>query len=176
MRVISGKYRGKKLLTIDDEKTRPTTDRVKENVFNLLPHQFISETKVCDVFGGSGQVGIEFASRGANFITINELNSLALDVIKKNIKNIEASFDLYNQDAFDLCKHTNTIFDYVYVDGPYNKYDINKLLKSFENNVHENSIFIIETSHEYCEDFDGYEILKNKKYGKSRIWIIKREY
>ena len=176
MRVISGKYRGKKLNTLDSIETRPTTDRVKENVFNLLPHQFSQNTKVLDLFSGSGAIAIEFASRGAKNIYINEVNKSALDVIKSNIKNIDANFKLFNEDAFAVSKLLNINFDYIYIDGPYNKYDIISLLNNIKTCITSETIIIIETDKNYKNSFDNFEILKEKKYGQTKIWIIRREH
>lgn len=173
MRVISGKYRGKKLATLDSIGTRPTTDRVKENVFNLLPHIFNENCVVCDLFGGSGQVGIEFASRGAKEVYINELNEEAIKIIKSNISGVDADFKISNYDAFKFSQHIKVKFDFIYIDGPYDKYDISELLGTLKVNLKSSSIIIIETNHEYNNEFLGFEILKNKKYGKTRIWFLK---
>lgn len=174
MRIIGGKYRGKKLLDVEEISTRPTTDRVKENVFNLIPHQFTEQTTVLDIFGGSGQVGIEFASRGAKHIYINELNKNALSIIKQNIKNIDAHFYLTNLDAYNFCNTCNVIFDYIYIDGPYDAYNINELLVSLNSNTNEQTIIIVETNAKYNKEFRNFEILREKKYGNTKIWIIKR--
>lgn len=174
MRVISGKYRGKKLNTIDSEFTRPTTDRVKENVFNLLPHQFNEEVKVLDIFSGSGAIAIEFASRGAKKIWINELSQPAISVINKNISEIDSDFVVTNFNAFEYSKNIKETFDYIYIDGPYDKYDINNLILSLSDNITSQSILIIETKETYKNKFNKFEILKEKKYGKTKIWILRR--
>ena len=94
MRVISGIYRGKKLLSADAEITRPTSDRAKEGLFNILNHYLKTIEKswedivFCDVFSGSGSIGIEAVSRGTKKVFLFENNRLALNVIKTNTKNI----------------------------------------------------------------------------------------
>lgn len=174
MRIIGGKYRGKKLLDVEDDATRPTTDRVKENVFNLISHSFDAQTKVLDIFGGSGQVGIEFASRGCQHVYINELNKNVFNIIKQNIKNIEANFHLFNENAFNFNLKCNEVFDYIYIDGPYDAYDINQLLTTLKNNINNKTIIIVETNSKYNEEFVDFEVLREKKYGNTKIWIIKR--
>lgn len=169
MRVISGTYRGKKLKTIDDINTRPTTDRVKENVFNLIPHFFTPNTKVLDIFGGSGQVGIEFASRGCKEVVINELNPQAINVIKENIKNIACNFKITNYDAFLLPNFINTVFDYIYIDGPYDKYDCNLLLEKLQHNITKQTIIIVETNNLYHKKFVNFDVIVAKKYGQTKI-------
>lgn len=175
MRVISGTYRGKKLQTLDDIKTRPTTNRVKENVFNLLDHMFNCDVKVLDLFGGSGQIGIEFASRGAKKIYINEQNKHALNIIKKNIKNVDANFKLFEMDAFDFVHSCDVIFDYIYIDGPYDAYNLDLLLLKLNKNTNFNSKIVIESSLNLKSDFKGYDVIKEKKYGSTKIWILVKE-
>ena len=85
MRIISGKSRGTKLYTLDGLDTRPTLDRVKESMFNIINNQ-ISEAVVLDLFSGSGAIGLEFASRGAKKVYVCDNSKKAIDIIRKNIE------------------------------------------------------------------------------------------
>ena len=84
MRIIAGTHRGKKLVEYFSPTTRPTTDRVKENVFNLLSNYVdFNQVKVLDLFAGTGAYGIECLSRGAKFVHFNDIDSVALNVVKR---------------------------------------------------------------------------------------------
>ena len=90
MRIISGKARGTNLYTLDGLETRPTLDRVKESLFNIIQDK-IYEAEVLDLFSGSGAIGLEFASRGANKVILCDKSKKATEIIKKNIQTF---FDL----------------------------------------------------------------------------------
>ena len=85
MRIISGKARGTKLYTLEGENTRPTLDRVREALFNII-QQEIPESVVLDLFAGSGAVGLEFASRGAEKVYMCDNSKKAIEIINKNIE------------------------------------------------------------------------------------------
>ena len=85
MRIISGKAKGTKLYTLEGNNTRPTLDRVKESIFNIIQNE-IEEAKVLDLFSGSGAIGLEFLSRGAKEAVICDKSKDAIEIIKKNIE------------------------------------------------------------------------------------------
>ena len=89
MRIIAGSHRGKKLIEYYSPNTRPTTDRVKENVFNLLSNYLdLNGVRVLDLFAGTGAYGIECLSRGAGYVHFNDYDAKAVAVIKKNLAQI----------------------------------------------------------------------------------------
>ena len=121
MRIISGNLRGTKLYTLDGLNTRPTLDRVKESLFNII-NKYIDGCTFLDLFAGSGAIGIEAISRGANKVVMCEKSKEAIQVINKNIEKtkINEKVKLYNMD-FEKCikNELNEKFDLIYLDPPY---------------------------------------------------------
>ena len=103
MRIIRGKARGSKLYTLEGENTRPTLDRVKESIFNIIQGE-IEGARVLDLFAGSGAIGLEFLSRGAEKVVLCDNSSEAINIIKKNIEktHMEQYAQTYNMD-FENC-------------------------------------------------------------------------
>ena len=99
MRIISGKARGTKLYTLEGNLTRPTLDRVKESLFNILQND-ISDCVFLDMFSGSGAIGLEAASRGAKKVILCDKNKQAIEIIEKNIQktHLENNVVLYKKD------------------------------------------------------------------------------
>ncbi|SHG96225.1 16S rRNA (guanine(966)-N(2))-methyltransferase RsmD [Anaerosphaera aminiphila DSM 21120] len=181
MRVISGTNRGLKLDTLKGENTRPTEDRIKENVFNLLGQNFYN-TNVLDLFSGSGSIGIEFLSRGAekSYFVDNSLE--AINVIKKNVKKakLEDKSLIFKSDALTfLMKYSDEKFDYIYLDPPYK--NVNLYLKVVEyiskkNILKDTGYIVIEQDSSISLNIEDYlKIVKSKKYGNTSIgvWQLK---
>ena len=178
MRIISGNYRGKKLINIESDDTRPTTDRVKENIFNLIMFD-IKDSLVLDLFAGSGALGIECISRGAKTVDFNDNNAKTIEVIKQNLKNIKGDYTINCCDYFELLnKLQNKQFDLIFLDPPY-KFNIeNELLKIFvDNNIIKlGGKIVYETDRELNINNDNYELVKQKKYGITYVSIYRRIY
>ena len=120
MRVITGFARGKKLVTLDGNDIRPTTDRVKEGIFSSI--QFDLEgASVLDLFAGSGQLGIEALSRGADKAYFVDNSKKSLETVKKNlaITGLENKSKLFNMNGHDFLKITDQKFDFIFLDPPY---------------------------------------------------------
>lgn len=120
MRIITGKARGAKLLTLEGENTRPTSERAKEAVFSMLAFD-IEGREVLDLYAGSGQMGLEALSRGAARATFIDNSAAAVDIIKKNIiktKLIDGAICL-KSDVNDFLKRARGQFDIVFIDPPY---------------------------------------------------------
>lgn len=122
MRIISGKYRGRLLHPPKGFKARPTTDKAKESLFNILANFFDFDTiEVLDLFAGTGSISYEFASRGCPCIHLVEINSRHLAFIEKTIKELEfsqiKSFKTNVLTFLKTCKHK---YDIVFADPPYN--------------------------------------------------------
>ena len=113
MRIISGKARGTKLYTLEGENTRPTLDRVKESIFNIIQNE-IEGAKILDLFAGSGAIGLEFLSRGAEKAILCDKSKEAINIIKKNVEktHFQNNVQIYNTD-FENCleKIKNEQFD-----------------------------------------------------------------
>lgn len=124
MKVIAGKYRGRKLVALEGTNTRPTTARVKEDMFNILNNWFIFEGKTSlDLFGGSGALTVEGLSRGIEFAYINDNHKPAIEIIKQNLKGIDKGYyEIFNMDykrLLELFKSTQKTVDLIYLDPPF---------------------------------------------------------
>ena len=124
MRIIAGKNRGTKLYTLDgDDITRPTLDRVKESLFNIIM-PYIENSNILDLFAGSGALGLESLSRGAGKVTFCDNSSKAINVIKNNINKtkLEKKTQVLHKDfskaIIDL-KNQKNKFDIIFLDPPY---------------------------------------------------------
>lgn len=183
MRVISGSLRGRRIKPVPGKNTRPTLDKVKESVFNILG-QFFDGGRCLDLFSGSGNLGIEAISRGVNTCVFVERSFPAYKVIKENINNLnlENNSEVYNMDAFkalDYLQKKGDKFDYVFLDPPYNKQLINKALEQLVNNnlLNNNAKVVVEClkEDEILTSFQDLEMEKTNYYGITKI-IIFRKY
>jgi len=169
IRIISGKHRGRKLPVLMAEGLRPTTDRVKETVFNwLMP--YMQESTCLDCFAGSGGLGFEAYSRGAKSVTLVELNKAAAQQLKQNKV-------LLNADEITV-KHTNTLtylaqcsqkFDVVFIDPPFHKDLIEDTINLLNNNLLEEDALIyieMESNGTMIETPNNWLLLKEKKAGQ----------
>ena len=181
MRIISGTARGTKLYTLSGLETRPTLDRVKESIFNIIQNN-IADALILDLFAGSGAIGLEMLSRGAKKAVLCDKSKEACEIIKKNINktHMEEKVELYNLD-FTLCieKVKNQKFDIIYIDPPYNTNKIKESLKKITNYeiLSEEGIIILETDDETrilkeIENIDV-EIKDKRKYGRASIIFLK---
>ena len=180
MRIISGKARGTKLFTLEGENTRPTLDRVKESIFNIIQNE-IEGAKILDLFAGSGAIGLEFLSRGAEKAVLCDKSKEAINIIKKNVEktHFQNNVQIYNID-FESCleKIKNEQFDIIYLDPPYETdYIIKSLEKIIKEKIaKEESLIIIETDDELriekqIENIDM-KIVDKRKYGRATIIFL----
>ena len=181
MRIISGKARGTKLYTLEGTATRPTLDRVKESLFNIIQND-IENSTVLDLFSGSGAIGLEFLSRGAQKAILCDNSKDAIKIIKQNVHktHFEEYAEVYNIEFEKLIeKLKNQKFDYIYIDPPYAtdfiKISLEKIIEY--KLVNENTKIIIETDDEtrilnQIEKMDV-EITDKRKYGRATIIFLK---
>ena len=179
MRVISGKYKGRNIKGFDIEGTRPTMDRVKESVFSSI-QAYIDSAIVLDLFAGSGNLGIEALSNGADKCYFVDNNIVAIKTINENIKNmnIDNAFvlkDDYNN-ALKYFKDNSIKFDLVFLDPPYRFNYINNIIKYLIDNdlLNDKSLIVCEYENEIKKDYDKLDIFKEKKYGSKKIVIFKK--
>ena len=181
MRIISGKARGTKLYTLDGTATRPTLDRVKESLFNIIQND-IEDSTVLDLFSGSGAIGLEFLSRGAKRAVLCDNSKDAIKIIKQNVQktHFEEKVEVYNMEFTKLVERLqNQKFDIIYIDPPYAtdfiKISIEKIIEY--KLVNENTKIIVETDDEtrilnQIEKMDV-EITDKRKYGRATIIFLK---
>lgn len=169
MRIISGKFRKKLIKPPKNFKARPTTDMAKESLFNILENEYeITNLKVLDLFGGTGSISFEFASRGVKDITCVELNYNHYNFIKKNIHelNIQNEVKVIKSDVFRFLKKSTEKYDLIFADPPYDLKDINTIPDIiFENNLLlPDSILVVEHSEKTLFSNNKY-FVKQKSYG-----------
>ncbi len=181
MKIISGKYKGRKIQGFDIIGTRPTMDRVKESIFGMIQN-YVNEATVLDLYAGSGNLGIEALSNGASKAYFNDINKESIKIIKNNINMLKADNTIIiNQDATktlnDLLKQ-KVIFDIIFVDPPYNTDEIAKTLCFINNNLSilsDNGIIVCETELQIpYEKFKNLNIIKSRSYGKKNVNILKK--
>ncbi|AGR41532.1 N6-adenine-specific methylase [Spiroplasma taiwanense CT-1] len=184
MKIISGKYRGRKLVSLEGMNTRPTTARVKEDMFNILDNYFIYENKVClDLFGGSGALSIEALSRGIKFAYINDHFKPALKIIEQNLKGIDKqNYELLNYDykkVLKWFKNTNKKMDLIFFDPPFAKVEY---YYDFFNYIYENRLLnnygILIMESESNLDLSKLDFLKNlkyKNYKNKHLYLLRLE-
>ena len=184
MRVISGNLKGKIIQNPTDKNTRPLRDMVKESIFNLIQHSkkinfSIENSKVLDLFSGSGSFGLECISRGANFVIFVENYKDILQILKKNLNSlkIENKFKIYEQDCFkffQLNKNLNQRFNIIFMDPPYKEKNINLLIKEILDHriLEKSGVFIVHRhKSDKTEISKDIKILDERIYGISRIII-----
>ena len=181
MRIISGKARGTKLYTLDGTATRPTLDRVKESLFNIIQND-IEDSTVLDLFSGSGAIGLEFLSRGAKRAVLCDSSKDAIKIIKQNVQktHFEEKVEVYNMEFTKLVERLqNQKFDIIYIDPPYAtdfiKISLEKIIE-YEL-VNENTKIIVESDDEtrilnQIEKMDV-ENTDKRKYGRATIIFLK---
>ena len=178
MRIISGRKRGHKLLEFEGENVRPTTDRVKESVFNLI-QGFVPDAVCLDMFAGSGALSFEAISRGAQKAVCIDSDKRSIDIIKKNALSLGLfeDCDIVNMSCFDYVERTTEKFDIVFLDPPYNKNFIEPVLDALIKNdvLNEDGIIVLESDGtDFHDEFEGLDIYRQRKYGRTYITIYKK--
>lgn len=183
MRIISGTARGTKINTIDGMSTRPTLDRVKESLFNIIQNR-IKDSIVLDLFAGSGALGIEALSRGANKAVFCDLNNKSVHVIKQNLDKTKLTSKsiVLNMDYKKCLKRVyndSFKFDIVFLDPPY-KFDLAvKALDQIINLglLNYNGLIILETDEILRDETEIKDLLKANEKNNYNIHIVdKRKY
>lgn len=118
MRIVAGRYRGRKLTPPSDDSVRPTTDRIKETVFNILQWN-VEGARVLDLFAGSGALGIECLSRGAAEVVFADKSPASVALIRQNLKGIEGSYRVLTADFTGVLRSGEDKFDLIFIDPPY---------------------------------------------------------
>ena len=185
MRIIGGDLKGKKLLIPLDKSTRPLKDMVRESIFNILNHSSkvsknINNSKVLDLFSGTGSFGIECLSRRAKEVIFFENYSNSLKILKKNLFNLklEDKTKVYESNAYDL-KETNLkneIFDIIFLDPPFKDKEINILIDQIKmlKIANINTLIIIHRNKKSVDNISKLlNILDEKNYGLSKILFSK---
>ena len=175
MKVITGFAKGRSLITPEGLDTRPTADRIKQSVFNSIQFD-IEGRRVLDLFAGSGALGIEALSRYAKKCTFVDLNPKAIEVIRSNLKKTpfgdKAKAIL--SDSIEFLKKTEDKYDLVFLDPPYSAglYDEALKIISERQLLNKEALVVAECDITHELDTRGFKILKDKTYGKVRLYVL----
>ncbi|PLS06586.1 16S rRNA (guanine(966)-N(2))-methyltransferase RsmD [Neobacillus cucumis] len=179
MRVVSGVCKGRPLKAVPGNTTRPTTDKVKEALFNMIGPYFDGGTGL-DLFAGSGGLGIEGLSRGLEKVIFVDRESKAIHVIQENLKacKFEEKTEVYRNDADRAVKaliKRGITFDYIFLDPPYKKQQLVSLMEKMDQQelVKENGIIVCEHSFdvELPQTVGRFNQIKHEKYGIIAVTI-----
>ena len=179
MRIISGIAKGRRLKSPPDDDVRPTIDRVKESIFNMI-NMHIQDAVVLDLFSGTGNLALEAISRGAKKAYLVDKSRKSLKIIKENIQTLgfHEECHVIEGDFKKIASHSKERFDIIFLDPPYNKGLINEsigfLLKN--DRLNHNGIIVAEHINEEPieESPDKLEIIKQKRYGIMTVTIYKK--
>ncbi|RMD48766.1 MAG: 16S rRNA (guanine(966)-N(2))-methyltransferase RsmD [Ignavibacteria bacterium] len=179
MRITGGRLKGRTLKVPKSDLIRPTTDRVRESLFNYLNNIFEFETaKVCDIYAGSGSLGFECLSRGASSIDFVEKNYV---IYKNLVNNIDAMGEkenckIYKMPALKFSSmKDHAQYDFIIADPPFFKYDIHSVVKNLLENkfIHSNGLIVVERSIQTEEkDVDAFGKSPDKRIGDSLIYLF----
>ena len=175
MQIIGGKFKGLKLECVSDHKTRPTINRIRENIFNLIGLR-LRNARVLDLFSGSGVFSAESISRGAKTVIANDIYPSAFAIIKRNLARINTNnVQVFNLDYIDLLKNQkNKEFDLIFLDPPYDTdYGLQAIkIIIYHNLLSEKGLIVFETNKDLnLENFKDFDI-HVKKYGNARIYLL----
>ena len=184
MRIISGLFRGKKIIEPKDLKTRPLKDLTKESIFNIIKHSNkfkvnIENSNVLDLFSGIGSFGIECLSRGAKYVVFVEFYNGVLPVLKKNLLNLKSikNFEIIEKNIYksDIFLKLDKKFNIIFLDPPFKDKNLeNVLLEIKEKKILEKNGVIILHKHKKDQDIltKSFKVIEEKKYGISKITFL----
>lgn len=180
MRIIAGKFKGRTLITMKDQSIRPTTDRVKESIFNLI-QGYVEDAKVLDLFAGSGALGIEALSRGASSVTFADRSNDSIETVNTNLKKVSGKVNVIRKDflsTIDYLSARKEKFDIIFLDPPYkqglDKAAIDKIDEA--GVLAEDGIIVVERSREDepMELTKGYRAISVRDYGSVTVMLIQK--
>ena len=180
MRIIAGRFKGRSLITMKDKSIRPTTDRVKESIFNLL-QGYVEDANVLDLFAGSGALGIEALSRGAKSVTFADRSNDSIETINTNLKKVSGKINVIRKDfltTIDYLSARKEKFDIIFLDPPYKqgleKIAIDKIEEC--DILAQDGIIVVERSRE-DEPLvltSGYRAITIRDYGSVTVMLVQK--
>lgn len=183
MRIIAGKFKGRKLVEFEVDSTRPTLDRIKEPMFSILM-PYLSDAKVLDLFSGTGNLALEAISRGASFAWLNDMNKRALKVISSNVRltQCEKCVRITGKDYEKCLKQLHEegmVFDVIFLDPPYEcKYE-EKMLKLIADYgiLDDSGVIVLESDKrkDVEENIQGLKLKDKRTYGRVVIRLYEVE-
>jgi 16S rRNA (guanine(966)-N(2))-methyltransferase RsmD len=179
MRIIAGVFRGRSIESVRDLSVRPTTDRAKQTIFDILSNRIdFDGLDVLDLFAGSGSLGLEALSRGVKSVTFIDKARKSLEVLEKNVASLgcDAQCSVYQADVFWYLKNITHVYDLVFTDPPYKLDNIGVLPNAiYDSGILRNGTYVVmEHTRESVIELDEqkYEILR-KGFGQTTVLILK---
>lgn len=176
MRIISGEFKSRRFKSKLPDGIRPTTDMAKESLFNIFDNLFDYENlKILDLYAGSGGIGIEFLSRGAEFVHFNDKNIKSINYIKNILAELKVNnYKLSKSSASIILKEFGQDFEIIFVDPPYNSSEYDNIYKILIENKDkfQNKYIIVESEINRKVEFD-FELIKEKTISSSNFKIYK---
>jgi len=175
MRVDAGKFKGRKLVENKYDHIRPTTDKVRQALFVKLQF-FVPEKRVLDLFCGTGSMGIEALSRGAEKVVFVDKDFRSVQMTKTNLKNLGIDSKVFKCDAIAFLENCNEQFDLIILDPPYKSGIYEKVLsKIFEKNVlAEDGIIVCEHAKEDVFNYAPFSVFDEKRYGTIMLTYLEK--
>ena len=183
MRIIAGTHKRREIKAPKGIKTRPTSDRVKEGIFNTLREK-IEGAVILDLFSGSGNLALESISRGSNFAYLVENDKNAYYTIMENVKKLDmsakiSSYNMSWEKFLDIAEKENIKFDLIFLDPPYYGKYYTEVLKSIaeKNILSEDGVIIVEAPVDLDKGIfneKSFEIVKEAKYGDTKIFYFQK--
>ncbi len=177
MRVITGSARGMSLRTLEGDNVRPTTDKVKEAVFSIIQFE-IEGRRILDLFAGSGQLGIEALSRGAESAVFVDADKNAVRIVKENLAKTKLDYKatVAQTDSLAFLSMTDRIFDIAFLDPPFSTGLLEKALAKVEPHIAEGGLVVCE--HPFADELPdvqgGLEKQKTYKYSKTAVTVYRK--
>lgn len=181
MRIISGKYKGHQLVSFHADHIRPTTDRVKESLFNIIQHA-TDGAKVLDLFSGTGNLGLEAMSRGAESVLFVEMNRKSIQILEKNLEKlkVEEPYKIIQKDVLAFLKsYTGEPFDVIFADPPFTEamaHDV--MLAADQSRVfHPETLFMIESAkrEKILDDYPTLTRYDHREFGDKVLSFFKKK-
>ncbi len=177
MRVIAGIYKGRKLKTLHSKHVRPITDKIKEALFNIV-HQRLAGAVFLDLYAGTGSVGIEALSRGAKYIYFVDMSRASTCIIKENIARLPPQLPVTVlsasvQRSIDMLSEQGLLFDIIFLDPPYKKWQGDDLLRIFNAGIlAKGGIIICKHARAVSIEAGPYVCLDTKQYGLTALTFL----
>ena len=184
MRIVSGNFKGRPIAAPKGRGTRPTADRTREALFNILTHAdwapTLTDARVIDLFAGSGGLGLEAMSRGASFCLFVETDSAARGAIRTNVEVLQLTgvTRVHRRSAMSLGTIPPNIggaFDFAFLDPPYHKGFAVPCLTELKKGgwLNDHAIAIVETGSDESIEFPGWKTLETRTYGAARVSFLR---
>ena len=177
MRIVGGEFKGRTLVEFKGEEIRPTSDKVRESLFNILQNR-IYGCRFLDLFCGTGAMGIEALSRGAKEVTFNDASRKSLEILNKNLEKIKVQkgYKISNCDAERFVASCSEPFDVIYIDPPYKSGLGIKALNSILPAISSDGIIVYEEEQQFEGEIKGLKVVDKRKYGRAHLtFFIKEE-